>query len=188
MKKIFFYIITIILGASIPIYYLLVWEPLKSEEAISSSMRSTTEKILNSSEVSNGQDISNNLNKKKKDSNKDSINIKEKSNMSNSSNSNENIITGENEIEGLSIKQSDIEDNLFGELEESEKLEIDRMLKSLSIVDIVKVNDHFSDKYDGDNVREGFSLVKKRMSLSDYEEFKSIISRYIDLDIIEEKI
>jgi hypothetical protein len=26
------------------------------------------------------------------------------------------------------------------------------------------------------------------MSLSDYEEFKSIISRYIDLDIIEEKI
>ena len=46
----------------------------------------------------------------------------------------------------------------------------------------------FSDKYDYDNVREGFSLVKKRMSLSDYEEFKSIISRYIDLDIIEEKI
>ncbi len=77
---------------------------------------------------------------------------------------------------------------MFGELEESEKLEIDRMLKSLSIVDIVKINDHFSDKYDDDNVREGFSLVKKRMSLSDYEEFKSIISRYIDLDIIEEKI
>ena len=188
MKKIFFYIITIILGASIPIYYLLVWEPLKSEEAISNSMRSTTEKILNSSEVSNGQDISNNLNKKKIDSNKNSINIKEKSNMSNNSNSNENTINGENEIEGLSIKQSDIENNLFGELEKSEKLEIDRMLKSLSIVDIVKVNDHFSDKYDADNVRKGFSLVKKRMSLSDYEEFKIIISRYIDLDIIEEKI
>ena len=185
MKKIFFYIITIILGASLPIYYLLVWEPLKSEEAISNSMRSTSENVLNNSEVQSGQNISNESNKKKIDSNKNIFNNKEKSN---NSNSNENIINDKNKTESLLIKQNDIENNLFGELEKSEKLEIDRMLKSLSIVDIVKVNDHFSDKYDYDNVREGFSLVKKRMSLSDYEEFKSIISRYIDLDIIEEKI
>lgn len=65
MKKIFFYIITIILGASIPIYYLLVWEPLKSEEAISNSMRSTSENVLNNSEVQSGQNISNESNKKK---------------------------------------------------------------------------------------------------------------------------
>ncbi|WP_291648633.1 hypothetical protein [Clostridium sp.] len=189
MKKRFFYIITIILGAIIPIYYLLIWEPLKSEEVISNnSIGAINENVLNDDEVSNGKDISSDGNKKKIDNNKNGFNNKGESNIRKNSNYNENILNNKKEIEAISIKQSDIENNLFAELEKSEKLEIDRMLKSLSIVDIVKVNDYFSDKYDNDNIREGFLLVKKRMSLLDYEEFKNILSRYTDLDIIEEKI
>ncbi len=38
MKKLITYLFTIILGASIPIYFLLIWEPLKSEEALSKNV------------------------------------------------------------------------------------------------------------------------------------------------------
>ncbi|MCR1951780.1 MULTISPECIES: hypothetical protein [unclassified Clostridium] len=187
MKKIFSYIITIILGASIPIYYLLVWNPLKSEDVISNNSKEvTTEKKLHSDETLNEQDISKEEKQKKVDNNLKRFNIKEESN--NNINSNENIIESDSKIEGLTIKESDIENNLFAELEKSEKLEVDRMLKSLSIIDIVKLNDHFSNKYDNDNVKEGILLVKKRMSLLDYEEFMEIISRYIDLNIIEDEV
>ena len=180
MKKIFLYITTIIFGASIPIYFPLIWEPLKSEEVISDNyIRATNDKD------SNNEDIEKNMNNQKLNNNDNNFNIKEAEDIKTISNSNENIINTSNKIEALSIKRSNIENNLFSELEKSKKLEIDRILKSLSVIDIVKLNDYFSNKEDEDRVKEGLELIKKRMSSSDYEEFKDIINKYIDSDVIK---
>lgn len=190
MKKIFLYIITIILGISIPIYFLLIWEPLKSEKVISkTSVERTGRESLNNDEILNNIDMSDYENEENINySEKNNYDINDEPNINNSNNSSKNSIKKDNDIEALSIKQNNIKNNLFGELEKNKKEKIDNMLKGLSIVDIIRLNDCFSNKDDKDSIREGLLLVEKRMTLSDYEEFKSIIGEYVDLNTIEEKI
>lgn len=142
MKKMLVYMVTIILGISIPIYFLLIWEPLKSKETISDS-------------VSN---IITNDNGDEKD----------------------NLLAEE----VLNLKQQDNKESLFNYLEGNRKERLNSIIKKLSIVDIVKINEYFSDKNNEENIKKGIELVKKRLSISDYEVFKDIIKNKVNVSFL----
>ena len=144
MKRVLFSSITIIISIVIPIYFLLVWEPLKSEKVISENV------------------------------------VKY--------NKEEDFISEEKNKSTITINQLDSSNNLFGHLDKARKEKINVLIRNLAIVDIIKVNDYFSDRENTVNITKGMSLVKQRMSNKEYEEFKNIISDYIDLDIIEKEV
>lgn len=139
MKKILVYMLTIILGMSIPIYFLLIWEPLKSKETIGDSV--------------------------------DNINVNENSKEK------DNFVVEE---ELFILKSQDNEESLFNYLEGNRKERLNSVLKKLSIVDIVRVNEYFSDRNNEEKVKRGIELVKKRLSTSDYEVFKDIIGNKVN--------
>lgn len=139
MKKILIYIFAILLGASIPIYFLLIWEPLKSEEALSENI----------------------------------INISTEDKL----NENTNLLAEE---EKLILKQKDNQESLFNYLEGNRRESLNLILKKLSILDIVKVNEYFSDKNNEEKINQGIELVKRRLSSSDYDIFKSIIQNKVN--------
>lgn len=145
MRKILIYLLTIILGMSIPIYFLLIWEPLKSEETLSENI----------SDISSN-DLINESNELKNISNKD---------------------------EKLLLKQSNASNSFFDSLEGNRKESINIILKKLSIKDLIKVNNYFSDKDNKEKIEAGIELVKKRLSYSDYEVFKDIIEGKVDSNI-----
>ncbi len=62
MRKISVYLLAILLGISIPVYFLLIWEPLKSEEALSENVSDVS--INNSSEESKENQVINNKEEK----------------------------------------------------------------------------------------------------------------------------
>lgn len=144
MKRLLFSATTIIVSIAIPIYFLLVWEPLKSEKVISENV------------------------------------VKY--------NKEEEFISEEKDKSTVIINQVDSSNNLFGQLDKDRKEKINVLIRNLAIVDIIKVNDYFSDRENTVNIKKGMSLVKQRMSNKEYEEFKNIISNYIDLDIIEKEV
>lgn len=148
MKRILIYLCTIVLGASIPIYFLLIWEPLKSKEALSNNA------------ISSSTDSINELNK------------------------NEELVSNGVEVESIFLKQRDTSNSLYNYLDTNRKEKLDSILKKLSVVDLVKISDSFSDKDNKDKIKDGIKLVKKRMSLSDYEIFKNILEDYVDLSIL----
>lgn len=148
MKKILIYLFTIILGASIPIYFLLIWEPLKSEEA------------FNDNTINNLGNEATYL-----DENNESINK--------SSN-----------IETIALKQNNASNSIFNYLDNDNKERLNNIMKKLSILDWIKVNDYFSDKDNIDEIKKGIELVKIRMNSSDYQEFKTIIEKQIEPGIL----
>lgn len=148
MKRILIYLCTIALGASIPIYFLLIWEPLKSEE------------VLSNNAISSSSDSINDLNKSGE------------------------LVSDEVKVGSISLKQRDTSNSLYNYLANDRKDKLDSILKKLSVVDLVKVNDFFSDKDNKENIGEGIELVKKRMSVSDYEIFKNILEDYVGPSIL----
>jgi hypothetical protein len=103
-------------------------------------------------------------------------------------NKEEEFISEEKNKSTIIINQVDSSNNLFGHLDKARKEKINVLIRNLAIVDIIKVNDYFSDRENTVNITKGMSLVKQRMSNKEYEEFKDIISDYIDLDIIEKEV
>ena len=148
MKKVIIYIFTIILGASIPIYFLLIWEPLKSKEVLSNEIFS--------------EDI----------------------NENNTLNKNKDFINDSVEVETVSIKQS-ISNSLFNYLDNERKEKLNVIMKKLSILDLIKINDFFIDKDNKEQIKKGVELAKKRMSSSDYEIFKDILENSINSIILD---
>ncbi|MGN0025637.1 MAG: hypothetical protein ACI33I_01340 [Clostridium sp.] len=148
MKKVIIYIFTIILGASIPIYFLLIWEPLKSKEVLSNEIFS--------------EDI----------------------NENNTLNKNKDLINDSVEVETVSLKQS-ISNNLFNYLDNEKKEKLNVIMKKLSILDMIKINDFFIDKDNKEQIKKGVELAKKRMSSSDYKIFKDILENSINSIILD---
>ncbi|MCI6691487.1 MULTISPECIES: hypothetical protein [unclassified Clostridium] len=148
MKKVIIYIFTIILGASIPIYFLLIWEPLKSKEVLSNEIFS--------------EDI----------------------NENNTLNKNKDFINDSVEVETVSLKQS-ISNSLFNYLDNERKEKLNVIMKKLSILDLIKINDFFIDKDNKEQIKKGVELAKKRMSSSDYEIFKDILENSINSIILD---
>ena len=147
MKKLILYLFTIVLGASIPIYFLLIWEPLKSEEAMS---------------------------------NNTIVNISEENNI----NTNEEIISNSENVNTLLLKQRDSVNSLYNYLDNDRREKLNTIMKKLSIVDLITINDFFADKDDNEKIKKGVELAKKRMSSSDYDIFKNILETYIDSSIL----
>lgn len=146
MKKISIYLLTIILGISIPVYFLLIWEPLKAEETLSDYVSDSSINDLN-----------------------------------NENNESKNI---DNKEEKLLLKQNNAPNSLFDSLEGNRRDSVNIILKKLSINDLIKVNNYFSDKDNKEKIEAGIELVKKRLSYSDYEVFKDIIKDKVNSAIL----
>lgn len=173
MKKILIYITTILIGASIPVYFLLIWEPLKSEEAISRNSidMNTENKIDMEKSNANEKVLSDEKALEDKEINNDNEN---------------NKVSDENKV--TLIKNGTINNNLFNGLEKTKREEINKILKNLSVVDIIQINEYFSNSEDKINLKNGILLVKKRTSNSEYEVFKNIMNEYINLEELEVEI
>lgn len=173
MKKILIYITTILIGVSIPVYFLLIWEPLKSEEAISRNSidMNTENKIDMEKSNANEKNLSDEKALEDKEINNDNEN---------------NKVSDENKV--TLIKNGTINNNLFNGLEKTKREEINKILKNLSVVDIIQINEYFSNSEDKINLKNGILLVKKRTSNSEYEVFKNIMNEYINLEELEVEI
>ncbi|MCF0148741.1 MAG: hypothetical protein HUJ77_10140 [Clostridium sp.] len=147
MKKLILYIFTIILGASIPIYFLLIWEPLKSEEVFNNNIFS--------------EDINEHDNTK------------------------EGLVSSSIEAETILIKDSNFSNSLFNYLDTDRKEKLDVIMKKLSVLDFIKINNYFSDKDNNEKISKGVELAKKRMAESDYEIFKNILENSIDSSVLD---
>lgn len=158
MKKIFFYTISIFIGVSIPLYFTFVWEPLKSERAISVDLIG----------VDNNQIFNNEY----EENNNGLIN-------------NEEINTSGMNSETIKIRNDNVINGLLLELENTKKEELNKIFNKLAIVDIIKINNYFSDIGNESNLKEGVLFIKKRISSDEYEYFKSIIKDYINLEDLE---
>ena len=143
MKKLLTYICTIIIGASIPIYFLVIWEPLNSEDVLSKDV--VEESITNSSIEG---------------------------------------LNTEDKLETVALKKESSSDSIFNNLESDKREKLNSILKKLSIVDLIKVNDCFSDKNNSEKIEEGIELVKKRVSVTEYDMFKNIIEDQVDSSIL----
>ncbi|MBU5454356.1 hypothetical protein [Caproiciproducens sp. MSJ-32] len=140
MKKIIIYSLTIIISAAIPIYFLLIWEPLKSTDVISDNVLVNDYEGINNSNEDNKIYIIN------------------------------NSISREGTLSTITNLPQ----------EKRDKLNV--LLKNLSIVDIIKINNYFSDISNIKNIVEGLDLIEKRMSKENYQEFKNILEDYINLE------
>ena len=143
MKKLLTYICTIIIGASIPIYFLVIWEPLSSEDVLSKDI--VEESITNSGIEG---------------------------------------LNTENKLETVALKKESSSNSMFNNLESDKREKLNSILKKLSIVDLIKVNDCFSDTNNSEKIEEGIKLVKKRVSVTEYDMFKNIIEDQVDSSIL----
>lgn len=148
MKKLIIYIFTIILGASIPIYFLLIWEPLKSEEVLSNNILS-------------------------QDTNEYDMNTKE------------SLENNSIETETILLKESNFSNSLFNYLDNDRKEKLNVIMKKLSVLDFIKINNYFSDKDNNEKINKGVELAKKRMPAYDYEIFKNILENSINSSILD---
>lgn len=144
MKKVLIYLFTIILGASIPIYFLLIWEPLKSEEVLSNNISSEDTNKYNNLDI------------------------------------NEALAKNEVESEIILLRQSNPSNSLFNYIDDDRKEKLNTIIKKLSVLDSIRINDYFSDKDNNEKVKKGVELAEKRMSSLDYESFKDILENYIN--------
>lgn len=147
MKRILIYICTIIIGASIPIYFFLIWEPLNSKDVLS--------------ENAIGKSSSENI---------------DENNME--------VLNDENRLDTLILPKEIGSSSMFNYLESDKRERLNSLLKNLSVVDLIKVNDYFSDKNNNEKIKVGVELVKKRMSASDYEIFKNVIENQVDSSVL----
>ncbi|MGG7059898.1 hypothetical protein ACQPUY_13035 [Clostridium nigeriense] len=147
MKRILIYICTIIIGASIPIYFFLIWEPLNSKDVLS--------------ENAIGKSSSENI---------------DENNME--------VLNDENRLDTLILPKEIGSSSMFNYLESDKRERLNSLLKNLSVVDLIKVNDYFSDKNNNEKIKVGVELVKKRMSASDYEIFKNVIEDQVDSSVL----
>lgn len=146
MKKVIIYSLTVIISAAIPIYFLLIWEPLKSTDVVSDNV------IVNEHEETNDDS---------------------------------------EEKKMFLIDNSESIGEIFSNIanlpqEKRDKLNV--LIKNLSVVDIVKVNNYFSDINNNENLIKGFGLIEKRMSKENYQEFKDILGDYVNLEEIKDNI
>ena len=81
------------------------------------------------------------------------------------------------EMESVNLS-SEIFNNIEG-LSNNKKEKLNSLINELSILDLIKVNVHLSNLDNKEEIKNGFSLLSKRMSKEKYEELREIISDYI---------
>lgn len=170
MKKFFLRMIMVISGC-ITMYYIIIWQP--SDKVIVQNPNSEVNKLNNEfNEIINIDKREDNIEKEyyKDNEKSDEIDINNKSNE-------------ENEALDIAVN-NDVVDISVNEIEKSlskeEKEKLDRILKRLSAVDLIKIKSNFNKDNNIEGIRAGFNLIEKRLSDKEYEEVKELLSGYID--------
>lgn len=142
MKKMIIYGLTILISASIPIYFLLIWEPLKAKDVIGNDIR-----------------------------------------YNNSNGEIEEVIdnTEELSINNIEINNKNIFQN-FDSITLEKRERLNKLISSLAIEDIIKINNYFEDLNDKENISKGIGLIEKRMLKDNFNEFKDIMKEYVNFE------
>ena len=100
----------------------------------------------------------------------------------------DNLMEGElmeKEMKIYEMKNVNLINGIFNNIEglsSDKKEKINSLINELSILDIIKVNSHLSDLENKEEIKNGFSLLNKRMSKEKYEELRGLIYDYINLE------
>lgn len=177
MKKLFL-ILVMVISTFITVYAIMFWEP-SDIEAVKSYIYNKKSEEYNENfteiyKVISKENINvNTLEEDKLNNNKD---IKEGLNIENEI---DLEVLGKDKI--FKIDEQEIENSLSKE--ERERIEI--IIKKISAVDLITIREKFEKDNKEEGIREGFDLIKKRISIEDYEQIKKILYKYIDFTILE---
>lgn len=177
MKKLFLTLVMII-STGIVVYAIMFYEPSdieavksyiynKKSEEYNENFTETykmirkenmKDKTLKEEELSNNKDI------------KEGFNIENETDLK---------VSVESKIFKLDYKE------IESRLSKDEREKIERIIKKISSVDLITIKEKFQKYNKEENFKEGFNLIKKRISVKDYEEMKKILYKYIDFTILE---
>lgn len=91
----------------------------------------------------------------------------------------------EKEIKIYEMKNINLINGIFNNIEglsSDKKEKLNSLINELSILDAIKVNSHLSNLENKEEIKNGFSLLSKRMSKEKYEDLREILSDYINFE------
>lgn len=178
MKKLFLIMIMMI-STCITMYYIMIWQP--SDKVIVQNPNDKVNKLSNKfNEIINIDKREDDIEKEyyKNSEEGDEININNKSNEKNKTLD----IEVNNNVVDISVNE------IEKSLSKDEKEKLDRIIKRLSAVDLIKIKLNFNKENNIEGIREGFNLIEKRLSDKEYEEVKELLSGYIDFNNLKIEI
>ena len=178
MKKLFLIMIMMI-SACITMYYIVIWQP--SDKVIVQNPNNEVNKLNNElNEIINIDKREDDIEKEyyKNSEKDDEIDVNNKSNEKNRTLD----IEVNNNVVDISVNE------IEKRLSKDEKEKLDRILKRLSAVDLIKIKSNFNKENNIEGIREGFNLIEKRLSDKEYEEVKELLSGYIDFNNLKIEI
>ena len=178
MKKLFLIMIMMI-SACITMYYIVIWQP--SDKVIVQNPNNEVNKLNNElNEIINIDKREDDIEKEyyKNSEKDDEIDVNNKSNEKNRTLD----IEVNNNVVDISVNE------IEKRLSKDEKEKLDRILKRLSAVDLIKIKSNFNKENNIEGIKEGFNIIEKRLSDKEYEEVKELLSGYIDFNNLKIEI
>ena len=77
---------------------------------------------------------------------------------------------------------------ILEKLSSSDKKDLEKIIKKLSTFDIGKIKEYYEELDDEDGAINIFTLLKKRLTIEDYERIHEISASFLDFNSIEKKI
>lgn len=84
----------------------------------------------------------------------------------------------------LKVEESEIEKTI----PRDKKERLEGIVKKLSSVDLINIKEKFNKENKEEGFKEGFSIIRTRVSDKDYEEIKEILAEYIDFSVLEVEV
>lgn len=180
MKKLFLILIMII-STCITAYTIIFWQP---------SDKFMAKNLIQQQEGDNSNNKSNeDVNGVKYEKNKEEKLYEEREEDNES-----DIDTLKSEVDkGLDIAvQGNVlrvdEEGLEKTIPREKKEKVEVIIKKLSSIDLINIKEKFNKENKAEGFRDGFALIKRRVSDKEYEEIKKILEEYIYFDVLEVKI
>ena len=77
---------------------------------------------------------------------------------------------------------------ILEKLSSNDKKDLEKIIKKLSTFDIGKIKEYYENFNDEEGVINIFRLLKKRLTIEDYERIHEISTSFLDFNSIEKKI
>jgi hypothetical protein len=77
---------------------------------------------------------------------------------------------------------------ILEKLSSNDKKDLEKIIKKLSTFDIGKIKEYYENFNDEEGVVNIFRLLKKRLTIEDYERIHEISASFLDFNSIEKKI
>jgi hypothetical protein len=77
---------------------------------------------------------------------------------------------------------------ILEKLSSNDKKDLEKIIKKLSAFDIGKIKEYYENFNDEEGVVNIFRLLKKRLTIEDYERIHEISASFLDFNSIEKKI